>query len=210
MSDASPLNAGEGSVWLGDILRTIRDQQDADVPCGTCTACCTSIQFVAIGPDETAALAAIPPDLLFPAPGRPPGHVLLGYDRTGACPMLVEGACSIYASRPRTCRTYDCRVFAASDLSELAPPRIAAQSARWRFADEADDVPLAAVRAAGAYLVAHEDALSDFGLDTSGKGIALLAIVLHDLFIGRDADGRRMVVTPPAAEVRSELERRTA
>ena len=34
----------------------------------------------------------------------------------GHCPMLVDGRCSIYEHRPRTCRTYDCRVFPAAGL----------------------------------------------------------------------------------------------
>lgn len=46
----------------------------------------------------------IPAELLFPAPGLPKGHVLLGYDANGHCPMLAEGGCSIFASCrcPRT------------------------------------------------------------------------------------------------------------
>src|ERR671913_1128381 len=107
---------------------------DADVPCGTCTACCTASQFVHIAPDERDTLAHIPKALLFPAPRLPAGHVLMGYDERGHCPMLRDGACTIYAHRPRTCRTYDCRVFPAAGL---APARvqveIARRSARWRF-----------------------------------------------------------------------------
>ena len=30
--------------------------------------------------------------------------------------MLVDGRCSIYEHRPRTCRTYDCRIFTATGL----------------------------------------------------------------------------------------------
>ena len=86
----------------------------SEVPCDGCTACCTSSQFVHIGPDETDTLARIPRRLLFPAPRLPAGHVLMGYDENGHCPMLVDGACSIYEHRPRTCRTYDCRVFPAA------------------------------------------------------------------------------------------------
>jgi hypothetical protein len=104
----------------------------ADVPCGECTACCTSSQFVHVGPDETATLARIPPALLFPAPGLPDGHVLLGYDSSGRCPLLVDGGCSIYDDRPRTCRTYDCRVFTAADV-EPDKPLIAARVRSWRF-----------------------------------------------------------------------------
>lgn len=86
-----------------------------------------------IGPDETDALAHIPPQLLFPAPGFPAGHVLMGYDEGGHCPMFVDGACSVYEHRPRTCRTYDCRVFAAADVVP-DKPAIARRVEQWRFA----------------------------------------------------------------------------
>ena len=86
------------------------------MPCNGCTACCTSSQFVHIGPDETDTLAHIPAELLFPAPLRPRGHVLMGYDERGHCPMLIDNRCSIYEHRPQTCRTYDCRVFPAAGV----------------------------------------------------------------------------------------------
>ncbi|HET7720760.1 MAG TPA: YkgJ family cysteine cluster protein, partial [Acidimicrobiales bacterium] len=106
MAETHTLPAGRFSTWLVRI--------GVDVPCGTCTACCTSSQFVHIGPDERDTLSRIPKALLFPAPGQPKGHVVMGYDERGHCPMFVDGACSIYEHRPRTCRTYDCRVFPAA------------------------------------------------------------------------------------------------
>jgi Fe-S-cluster containining protein len=102
------------------------------VPCGHCTACCSSSQFVHVGPEETATLARIPASLLFPAPGLPDGHVLLGYDSAGRCPLLADGRCSIYADRPRTCRTYDCRVFAAAGVTP-DKPLIAERVRSWSF-----------------------------------------------------------------------------
>jgi len=75
----------------------------------------------------------VPPEVLFPAPGFPAGHVLMGYDDHGNCPMFKDGKCSIYEHRPRTCRTYDCRVFAATDVLP-ADPTIAARASHWRFA----------------------------------------------------------------------------
>ena len=110
---------------------------EMQVPCGACTACCTSSQFVHIEPDETETLARMPAALRFPAPGLPKGHVVLGYDERGHCPMLVDGACSIYEHRPRTCRTYDCRVFAVTGVEPEGQPAIAARVREWRF--EIDD-----------------------------------------------------------------------
>ena len=134
MSDEHELAAGDFSTWLADMRAALRGERAADVPCGECTACCTSSQFVHIEPDETETLAHIPPALLFPAPRLPRGHVLLGYDERGHCPMLVDGACSIYEHRPRTCRTYDCRIFAATGIDAAADqPLIAERARRWRF-----------------------------------------------------------------------------
>ena len=121
------------SEWLDQFDAT----SEAQVPCGACTACCTSSQFVHIEPDETETLAHVPAALRFPAPGLPKGHVVLPYDERGHCPMLVDGACSIYEHRPRTCRTYDCRVFAVTGVEPEGQPAIAVRVAQWRL--EVDD-----------------------------------------------------------------------
>lgn len=136
MSERIP--AGEFSTWLAGMRAALRGEADSDVPCGTCTACCTSSQFIHIGPDETDTLAHIPEELLFPAPGQPAGHVLMGYGEDGQCPMFVDGACSIYAHRPRTCRVYDCRLFAALGRVNDDTPAIAQRIRSWEFsyADE--------------------------------------------------------------------------
>jgi uncharacterized protein len=151
-----PLPAGDFTAWLDGMGRALRGDQASDVPCGECSACCTSSQFVHIDPDETDTLAHIPPDLLFPAPGAPEGHVLMGYDGNGHCPMLVHGACSIYEHRPRTCRTYDCRVFAAAGLTpeEETKPLIAQRVRHWQFSHPTDEdrAAHAAVQAAAADL----------------------------------------------------------
>jgi hypothetical protein len=117
-----------------------------------------SSQFVPIGPDETDTLAHIPAELLFPAPRLPRGHVLLGYDERGQCPMLVDGGCSIYEHRPRTCRAYDCRIFPAAGLDvdhdDPGKALIGRRARRWRFSfpTEADRRRRDAVRAAVASL----------------------------------------------------------
>jgi Fe-S-cluster containining protein len=132
--DDAVVPAGSFSVWLGEIRGVLRGERDADVPCNGCTACCRSSQFVHIEPDEAETLARIPSELLFPAPLRPAGHVVLGYDEQGRCPMLVDDRCSIYEDRPRTCRTYDCRVFAATGLDPgEGKEAVAERARRWRF-----------------------------------------------------------------------------
>lgn len=126
------LDAGDFTTWLHAMREALHGERDADAPCDGCSACCTSSQFVHVRPDEHDTLAHIPRELQFPAPGLPDGHVVLGYDARGHCPMLVDGRCSIYDHRPRTCRTYDCRVFAATGV-ESDKPAIAQRVARWRF-----------------------------------------------------------------------------
>ncbi len=151
-TDAPDLPAGDFSAWLTGMRAAIRGDAASDVPCGTCTACCTSSQFVHVGPDEIDTLAHIPRAVLFPAPGLPAGHVLMGYDERGHCPMLIDDACSIYDHRPRTCRTYDCRVFAAAgvELDDADKQGIALRARRWRFryASPTDHLQHDAVRAA--------------------------------------------------------------
>ena len=137
------LPAGDFASWLSAMQAALRGDADAEVPCGSCTACCTSSQFVPIGADETDTLAHIPAELLFPAPRLPKGNVLLGYDERGHCPMLVDGRCSIYEHRPRTCRTYDCRIFAATgldiDADDPSKDPIAQRVQRWRFSFPGDE-----------------------------------------------------------------------
>src|SRR3954469_3693536 len=136
------LPAGGFSEWLRGMQAALRGERESNVPCDGCTACCQSSQFVHIEPDETETLSHIPRELLFPAPRMPAGNVILGYDEHGRCPMLNDSGCSIYEHRPRTCRTYDCRVFEAAGL-EADKPLIADQARRWRF-----DHPTDADRAA--------------------------------------------------------------
>jgi uncharacterized protein len=149
------IDAGPFGAWLADTRAAVRGERDAVVPCGECTACCTSSQFVHIGPDETQTLGQVPAELLVAAPGFPPGHVLMGYDERGHCPMLTDGACSIYAHRPRTCRSYDCRVFAAADVVP-DQPAVAARVSQWRFSHPTDGDAAShdAVRSAAALLSA--------------------------------------------------------
>jgi len=186
-SDESELPAGEFSAWLRQMREALRRQHDADVPCGGCTACCTASQFVLIEPDEVATLARVPHQLRFPAPRRPRGSVVLGYDEQGHCPMLVDGACSIYEVRPRACRTYDCRVLPAAgvDLTDRDKALLARRARRWRFSHptERDRVEHDAVRAAAAFLVEHGDELPEGSVPASDTQRAVLAIEIHETFL---------------------------
>ena len=137
MSDASGasdgLAAGDFSAWLADLrdaLAGARRRRAVQRLHGV-------LHVVTVHPDrpdETDTIAHIPKALLFPAP-RMPGHYVLGYDERGHCPMLVDDVCTIYEHRPRTCRTYDCRVLAAAEvtLDDETKTAIAERVARWRF-----------------------------------------------------------------------------
>lgn len=186
------LPAGDFSSWLATMLDALAGDGATDVPCGECTACCRSSQFVHVGPDETAALARIPAELLFPAPGLPPGHVLLGYDESGRCPMLGEHGCTIYDDRPRTCRTYDCRVFPAAGIEPDEPTKaaIAERVREWRFEHPGPDDAArhAAVTAAARFLRDHPDALPPEHAPTTATQLAVAGVEAHAAFLGGDPD----------------------
>ena len=214
--DEGELAAGDFSSWLRDMQGALRGERGSDVPCNGCTACCTSSQFVHIGPDETDTLSRIPAELLFPAPRLPEGHVLLGYDERGHCPMLIDERCSIYEHRPRTCRTYDCRVFPAAGLAieDDDQALIAQRARRWRFGfpDEADRDEHDAVRAAARFVDerVHTELLPDGAAPSNAIQLAVLAIEIHDLFLRRDEEtGRTAVVDPEPGAVRDAISRRT-
>lgn len=212
--DEPELAAGGFSAWLTEVQGAIRGERVAEVPCGGCTACCTSSQFIHIAPDETDTLAHIPAALLFPAPRRPLGHVLMGYDERGHCPMLVDGSCSIYEHRPRTCRSYDCRIFPAAGLDvDEDKPLIGRQAVRWRFTEptEADRAQHDAVQAAARFLDGHRSLIPDGLAPTSTTQLAVLAIEVHQAFLGRGGgSGEATIVEPDATAVRVALRRRTA
>jgi uncharacterized protein len=212
-SEARDLEAGDFSQWMIEMQGALRGEHGSDVPCGGCTACCTSSQFIHIGPDEADTLSHIPDELLFPAP-RLPGHVILGYDERGHCPMLIDDHCSIYEHRPKACRTYDGRVFPAAGLEMDDDDKVlvARRARRWRFSHptEADQIQHDAVRAAAALLRTHPELLPDSTGRTNTTQLAVLAIELHDAFLQRDVEtGQLTVVEPGPRAVRVELTRRT-
>ena len=146
--------------------------------------------------------------------------MLLGYDERGHCPMLVDGACSIYDVRPRACRTYDCRVLPAAgvDLTERDKALLAQRARRWRFSHptERDRAEHDAVRAAAAFLAERGDELAAGSVPASDTQRAVLAVEIHETFLPADAagsdgvGGRIAVVTPDPAAVRVAISRRVA
>jgi len=191
MTEMQDLPAGRFSSWLrGTRIAQVADS-GADVPCGECTACCTSSYFIHIGPEETQTLARISKELLFPAPGLSKGTVLMGYDENGHCPMLVDDTCSIYEHRPLTCRAYDCRVFSAAGIA-ADRALVTQRTRRWKFtySTQDDRDQHAAVQAAAQFVQEHPDCFPAGVVPGNPAQVAILAINVCDVFVGDDAESR--------------------
>jgi hypothetical protein len=142
--------------------------------------------FVHVGPGETDALAVIPARLLVRAPGRPRGHKLLGFAEDGSCPMFRAGACSIYEHRPRTCRDYDCRMFAAAGMDAGDDKPVISERVReWVFSYESADARRAheAVRAAAAFIRDGRASFPGGSAPSLPPEIAVLALKTYALFL---------------------------
>lgn len=207
-----PRPAGELTRWTADVLASIRDDAPADVPCDGCTACCRSAQFILVTPDDTAALAHIPAALLVPAPGLP-GHRVLGYDERGHCPMLIDDRCSIYEHRPTACRTYDCRIFAATGVDAGAErPLVAERVAEWAFeaTSTAAGRLASALRSAAAFLTEHGDDLPAGAVPANATQRAVLAVDIHELFLASQEPTVEAVAVAIAGRRRRRYGRRDA
>ena len=191
MTAESPGPAPFG-VWLAATLATLWDDHPADVPCGSCNACCRTFHQIHLRPGEKRARRRLPGEYLSVAPGLPPGYLLLGHDETGACPVLTAGRCTIYEDRPLVCRTYDCRMYAATGV---APDRseIAEQVRRWRFsypaaADrELHEAVLAAVR----FIAERPQCLPSEAARRQPIRVVTLAVAAHEQFLPGATVGRR-------------------
>jgi uncharacterized protein len=179
-------DAGNFSAWLNKIEKA-QDRDAMDVPCGECNACCRSSYFIHIKPNEKETLKAIPNKLLFPAPGLPKGHKLMGYDQNGKCPMLINDTCSIYEHRPLTCRNYDCRVFAATGIKtdEKEKAAIATQVELWKFSfkDDNDYKNIKAVQAVAQFLKTEKVFFPKNFLPQNDTQLAILAIKVYKIFL---------------------------
>lgn len=124
--------------------------------------------------------------------------------------MFADGLCTIYEHRPRTCRTYDCRVLPAAGFQddEDVPVEIGRRASEWRFsyATPAARVSHSAVEAAATFLAEHPDVLPPNSGRPSLTRLAALAIDISDLFVVSDAAGQpTAVATPDAAAVTAAL-----
>jgi hypothetical protein len=182
--DALP--AGDFAVWLRATRAALEEKRAADPPCGGCNACCRTSHYIHVRPEDGRALRKLPRAFLFPAPDLPPGNLVLGYDEAGRCPMLVEGRCTIYDVRPRACRTYDCRIYAAAGIP-ADRPEIDVQARRWVFAypTTQDREGLDAVRSAVRFIRGHPECLPSDAARGQPLRVAVLAIAVSERFLPR-------------------------
>ena len=174
------------SSWLRRTRQAQKTDDGASVPCGECKACCTSSYFIHIRSDETETLAKIPKEFLFAAPGLPKGHVVLGYDKNGHCPMFIDNKCSIYDYRPQTCRKYDCRIFPATGLPAGSDkPLISQQAGRWKFdfPTTQDHEHFLAVQAAAKFLREHAESFPPGFVPNNPTQQAVVAIKVYEVFL---------------------------
>jgi len=183
--------AGDFTQWLQGTHLTQVEGADANVPCGDCNGCCKSFYFIHITPSDTPALAAIPQELLFAAPGLPEGHFVMGYNDQGHCPMLIDDRCSIYFDRPQTCRAYDCRIFSAADMppGETDKALVAERTQQWEFSFASDTgrEQQSAVAAAARWLQQDRSTsqinLPDGFIPSNTTQLAVLALHVYPLFL---------------------------
>ena len=183
--DRRALPAGEFSAWIREMRAALGGSGDSATPCGDCRACCSTSHFVHVEPDEVETLSVVPRELTFPAPGAPAGRLVLPYDARGRCPLLDDcGRCRIYDRRPRTCRVYDCRVFAAAGIPADREP-IVRQAARWEFAyaDERARAEHAAVRAAARFVRDNAGLFPGGAVPEDPAQLAVLAVKAAGVFV---------------------------
>ena len=82
----------------------IRVAEVADVPCGTCTLCCSGDSTnVGLLPEEYGKFESV--EIL--------GEVLVKRLDNGDCVYLGESGCTIHDDKPLVCQKFDCRDDAA-------------------------------------------------------------------------------------------------
>ena len=189
------LPAGDFSAWLRHTRSALVTESGTEVDCGECIACCSSSQFIHVRPEETRTLGRIRKNVLVPAPGLPKGNVLLGYDKKGFCPMMVEGKCSIYECRPLTCRNYDCRIFTAAGITagDGDQARITQRVKCWKFRypTQRDLDEHLAVQAAAQFISEHAECFPGGKIPANPSQLAILAIKVYDVFLKNDGESAK-------------------
>ena len=186
----SPWPAGCFSSWLRRTRSALIHDRGADVPCGSCNACCRSGYFIHLRPEERETISRINKKLLFAAPGLAKGNLLLGHFADGSCPLLISDKCSIYQHRSLTCRIYDCRIFAAAGITAGDKELITASARHWKFSypTPGDYQMHQAVKDAARFLQERGDWFPA-GVPSNPSQVAILAIKVYGVFLKKNAAG---------------------
>lgn len=89
------------------------DEPESNVNCKSCTFCCEKLVPYLL-PEEVASglypLSLMQPTAEQIAANPNIGPVVTMYKKIGGgCGMFIDGKCSIYEHRPKSCRQFDCR-----------------------------------------------------------------------------------------------------
>jgi hypothetical protein len=195
---------GEFSRWLRGYLRAQKQSEPTgEVPCGDCNACCKASYFVMIHSEERETIAHIPAARLTRSNRASEPQWALDQSCGDRCPMLVDGGCSIYSQRPRACRRFDCRVFAAAAVGLGTGPRAAVNERvwQWRFdyPSELDVACQSAVLAAAAFLQRRADLIEPDVAAGDAAELAKAAVLVYELFLDPDAASHESDATLAAA-----------
>lgn len=99
-------------AWTREQLEAAR-QRDADVPCGSCRACCTNDR-VFLGPQDDPRAFRWHLEQGYPVLDRQPN---------GDCIYLTPQGCGIHGHAPQICRRMDCRVLVLLTPAEMQERR---------------------------------------------------------------------------------------
>lgn len=185
--------AGPFRAWLAEMRASLRGDGGTQVPCGDCVGCCVSGYPIVLRTEDARAAAEVPLQFIARATD---GRTLMMAREDGTCPMLHDRRCSIYASRPQTCRDYDCRIFAAAGIDAGGAERsiINERVRAWRFdyPTKQDETAHAAVRAAARFIRENADSFPGRA-PTSPTGIAVLAVKCYEVFLDPEVETRSEV-----------------
>jgi Fe-S-cluster containining protein len=109
------------------------DELISDVPCGTCTKCC-EVLTPFLTPEEISsgryplALIQPTPEMLRENSNIGPTVAMFKKTPTGGCSMFIDGKCSIYEYRPKSCRQFDCRKHYHPETAKMAKEKFGIES----------------------------------------------------------------------------------
>ncbi len=181
------VDAGDFLQWLSEITASIQTGSQMHVPCGDCRGCCGAGRFIPVSADDHVARKAIPSRFLVKSVAIDDGSLLMGYTRSGHCPMFVGGNCSIYSRRPVTCGQFDCRILAAAgcELDGRWSERVNDRVRCWRFthASEHSHTVARSVKAAAAFIANNARVFPGGRVPTDPLQLSILALKVHPVFL---------------------------